>query len=153
MGVLLLNICQAAECNSCPSSPSSRSSPELCCEGCVPAETTCGNWKSMTFKTNTSGEIGQHLSRDTLEKISYTNYSCATNIGQWGPIYYCFHLKRCSCAYWPKGGNTAQHSTPKQKGSLDLKQTLDRVQDFFIIITKGKAQTKQSAIIMLTHSH
>lgn len=39
--VFTFNKCQAAESNSCPSSLSSRASPELCCVGSDPVETTC----------------------------------------------------------------------------------------------------------------
>lgn len=39
---LLISRCQAAECTFCPSSLSSRASPELCCEGSRLAGTTCG---------------------------------------------------------------------------------------------------------------
>lgn len=36
----LISKCQAAESNSCPSSLSSKASPELCCVGWVLVETT-----------------------------------------------------------------------------------------------------------------
>lgn len=55
---LLISRCQAAECTFCPSSLSSRASPELCCEGSRLAGTICGqghnqekkkiNWRTIT---------------------------------------------------------------------------------------------------------
>lgn len=63
--------CQADEWSSCPSSLSNRASPELCCEGLVLVETTCGDIKSQCLKW-----LNNRLIKAQESAVNVVTHSC-----------------------------------------------------------------------------